>query len=187
VSWFSLFAIALALAMDAFAVAIVTGMTIRVLTRRQLFRLGFHFGLFQAFMFASGWLVGSAVHSLVAAVDHWVAFALLMLVGGNILWNAVHGTETLRPATDPTSGWQLVFLSFATSLDALAVGLSLAMVGASIAVPAFVIGLTAAMLTLLGMGLGRHIGLLWGRRVEVFGAILLIAIGIKLVWPDIWT
>ncbi len=181
-SWPGLLVIAVALAMDAFAVAIVAGLTLEALTRRHMFRLAFHFGIFQAAMFAAGWFLGNAVHKLVAASDHWIAFVLLLLVGGNIIRGACRAPAPLRSAPDPTSGWQLVFLSFATSIDALAVGLSLALIGASVAVVALVIGLTAAALTLVGMALGRRVGVFWGRRVEMLGGFILIAIGIKIVW-----
>lgn len=183
-SWFSLLAIAFALALDAFAVATVAGLTIGVLTGRHLFRLSFHFGIFQAGMLAAGWAMGTAIHRLVASVDHWIAFILLLLVGGNVIREALREGKDRAPR-DPTSGWQLVFLSIATSVDALAVGLSLAILGAPITMAAAVVGLTATALTLVGMALGRRIGALWGRRVEVFGGLILIAIGCKLLWDHL--
>lgn len=176
-----LLAIAVALALDAFAVAVMAGLSLQVLTRRHLFRLSFHFGLFQALMLVAGWFIGTALSALVAAAAHWVAFVLLLLVGGNVIWHSFHTGETAT-ATDPTSGWQLVFLSFATSLDALAVGLSLAMIGASITVSASVVGLMAMLLTLLGMVFGRRVSVLWSRGSEAFGGIILIAIGCKILW-----
>lgn len=177
----NLVAIALALAMDAFAVAIVTGLADVPLTRRRIFRLAFHFGLFQALMPAIGWAAGRAVYRWVAPIDHWVAFALLSLVGGRMMWGALHGREEERGAGDNTRGWNLVVLSVATSIDALAVGLSIAMIGAAILVPALVIGAVAATLTAVGMLLGRWIGAAWGKRVEVVGGGILIAIGIRIV------
>jgi len=184
-SWIGLLAIAVALAMDAFAVATVAGLSLKVLTKRHLFRLSFHFGLFQALMLATGWLIGNAAYVLVARASHWIAFVLLLLVGGNVIWHAFHGTDETRKSLDPTSGWQLVFLSFATSIDALAVGISLAMIGASIAISASVVGLMATALTLLGMVLGRRVSVLWGKSVEVFGGLILIAIGFLILWGDI--
>ena len=174
--------LACALAMDAFAVAIVTGLTLSPMTKRHVFRLAFHFGLFQALMPTIGWVAGSAVHRHVAAFDHWVAFGLLGFVGGKMIYGAVRGTSgDHAPPGDPTSGWTLVVLSVATSIDALAVGLSLAMIGSTIVVPAIVIGVVAAAFTGVGMVLGRRIGSLWGRRVEVLGGLILIAIGVKIV------
>jgi len=179
--WLSLLALAVALAMDAFAVAIVTGLTLKPLTRRHIFRLAFHFGLFQALMPIIGWAAGTAVHKYIAAFDHWVAFALLAFVGGKMVWEALHGEKDDNAPSDPTTGWQLLLLSVATSIDALAVGLSLAMIDSPIVVPAVVIGLVAAAFTASGMVLGRRIGTIWGKRVEVFGGLILIGIGVKIV------
>jgi putative Mn2+ efflux pump MntP len=184
--WFGLFAIAVALAMDAFAVAIVTGITLVPLTKRRVFRLAFHFGLFQALMPVIGWYAGKAVHEYIAALDHWVAFGLLAFVGGKMVREALKGGEESLSWSDPTSGWALVLLSVATSIDALAVGLSLAMVGSAIVLPALVIGLVAAAFTATGMVLGRQIGSLWGRRVEVVGGLILIAIGAKIVIEHVY-
>ena len=181
-NWASLLAISVALALDAFAVAVVAGIGLTVLTKRHLFRLSFHFGLFQAMMLTAGWLVGSALYHLVAAVGTWIAFALLMLVGGNAAWQGFHGSADTQRTTDPTSGWQLVFFSFATSIDALGVGLSLALVRAPIAISACAVGLTATFLTLAGMKLGNRASAFWGKRVEVLGGFILMGIGVKMLW-----
>jgi putative Mn2+ efflux pump MntP len=179
--WLSLLALAVALAMDAFAVAIVTGLRLQPMTRRHVFRLAFHFGLFQALMPTIGWLAGSAVHRYVSAVDHWIAFTLLAFVGARMVWGALHYQAGEQSTNDPTAGWSLLFLSVATSIDALAVGLSLAVIGAAIVVPALVIGLVAAAFTATGMVLGQRIGALWGKRVEILGGFILIGIGVKIV------
>ncbi|MGA2990164.1 MAG: manganese efflux pump MntP family protein [Candidatus Korobacteraceae bacterium] len=181
-SWFSLLGIAVALAVDAFAVALVAGLSVQAVTKRRLFRLSFHFGLFQAMMLAAGWLFGKALYLLTSAFANWIAFVLLVLVGGNIIRQALHASDEPRIRLDPTRGWQLVFLSFATSIDALAVGLSLAMMGVSIAVAAAMVGLAATSLTVLGMHLGNRASLLWGKRVEVLGGLILIAIGLASLW-----
>lgn len=180
--WLSLLALAVALAMDAFAVAVVTGLTLSVVTGRHKFRLAFHFGLFQALMLAIGWSAGAVAQRYISSSDHWVAFGLLALVGGNILWGGLRGEHEEKRVSDLTSGWDLVMVSVATSIDALAVGLSLGVIGTGIAIPSMVIGITAALLTLLGMALGRRVGAAWGKRVEVFGGLLLIAIGVRVVW-----
>lgn len=180
-SGWSLMAIALALAMDAFAVAMVTGLADFPLTHRRVFRLAFHFGLFQALMPAIGWAAGRVVLRWVEPFDHWLAFGLLAFVGGRMVWGALRGGEESRTAGDNTRGWSLVMLSVATSIDALAVGLSMAMVGTGILVPALVIGAVAAGLTAAGMLLGRWIGAAWGKRVEVLGGAILIGIGLHIV------
>ncbi len=177
----SLIALAFALAMDAFAVAVVSGLTLNPLTGRQVFRLSFHFGLFQALMPVIGWTAGRAVSRLLESSDHWIAFGLLAFIGVRMIFGALGGGGEKRRATDPTSGWDLVLLSVATSVDALAVGLSLAVIGAAIVIPAIVIGIVAAAMTIAGMLLGRRIGTVWGQRVEILGGIVLIAIGIKIL------
>jgi len=177
----SLMAVAVALAMDAFAVAIVSGLTLNPLTGRHVFRMAFHFGLFQAIMPSIGWAAGFAVQKYIADFDHWVAFGLLAFVGGKMIWGALHGGEGYRGISDPTSGWELVMLSVATSIDALAVGLTLALIGSPIVVPAIVIGIVAAAFTTAGMLLGRQIGSRWGKRVEIIGGLILLAIGIRIV------
>ncbi|MGE5361370.1 MAG: manganese efflux pump MntP family protein [Bacteroidales bacterium] len=176
----SIVVIAVALAMDAFAVAVVTGLSLAV-TRRRVFRLAFHFGLFQALMPTLGWLAGNAIHRYIAAFDHWVAFGLLAAVGGKMIVGALSQDEAERAPVDPTRGWDLVLLSVATSIDALAVGLSLAMLGSAIMVPAAMIGVITAAITAAGMLLGRRVGAGWGPRIEVVGGIVLVAIGVKIV------
>ncbi len=176
--WLSLLTLAIALAVDAFAVAMVTGITLKVVTKRHLFRLSFHFGLFQALMVAGGWALGHSVERYLGRADQWIAFALLTFVGGNVVWEAWHANdEETRAATDLTTGWELVMVSVATSIDAFAVGLSLGVIGIRITTAAFVIGFTASLLTLLGMALGRRIGAQWGRSVEVAGGLVLIVLG----------
>jgi putative Mn2+ efflux pump MntP len=177
----TLLGIAVALAMDAFAVALATGMNLATLTGRHLFRLGFHFGLFQALMPIIGWLAGLAVQQRIAAWDHWIAFGLLAFVGGHMLWEAFTDDDAEAQANDPTRGLSLVLLSVATSIDALAVGFSLSVLGVSIWMPAVVIGLVAGALTVAGMLLGRRVGDRWGPRVEIVGGLILIGIGLKIL------
>ncbi len=186
VDWLNLLALAVALAMDAFAVAIVTGLTLKPLTRRHVVRMSFSFGLFQALMPVIGWAAGHAVHRYIAAFDHWVAFGLLAFIGGKMIGGAFLGKDEGHSSNDPTAGWNLILLSLATSIDALAVGLSLAMVGSSIVVPSLIIGLTAAAFTATGMIFGKRIGNTWGRNVEVLGGLILLAIGARILITHLW-
>lgn len=178
--WLTIFGIAVALAMDAFAVALAAGAVLDPLTRRHMFRLGFHFGLFQALMPIAGWLIGMTVQKWIAAYDHWIAFGLLAFVGGKMIWEAIHGDDD-SAVTDPTRGFTMIMLSVATSIDALAVGLSLAMLGVSIWLPAAVIGIVAGILTVTGMLLGRRLGDKWGKPVEICGGLVLCGIGLKIL------
>ncbi len=179
-STLTLLGIALGLAMDAFAVAIGAGLQLCGATPRQTFRLAWHFGLFQAFMPIIGWLAGRTVAQYIAPVDHWIAFSLLAFIGGKMIWEAFHHDEDAE-VCDPTKGWRLVMLSIATSIDALAVGLSLALLDVSIWWPALVIGVVAGVLTSIGMELGKRFGALLGRRMEIVGGIILIGIGVKIL------
>ena len=150
--------IAVALAMDAFAVAIATGVALRQVSLRQTFRLSWHFGLFQALMPVLGWGLGSSIQSYVEAYAHWVAFSLLALVGSNMLKEALLTDDDEEPAPrkDATRGKTLVVLSVATSIDALAVGLSMSMLNISIAYPAIIIGIVAGLFTIAGLHLGKR-------------------------------
>ena len=154
--------IAVALAMDAFAVAIATGVSLKRVNIRQTFRLSWHFGLFQALMPILGWGLGTSVQSYMEAYAHWVAFVLLALVGSNMLKEAVladENEEEVKPRKDSTKGMTLVMLSLATSIDALAVGLSMSMLRVSIITPAIIIGIVAGLFTIAGLHLGKRGGI----------------------------
>jgi len=181
--------IALGVAMDAFAVAIATSIALRRVRPRQVFRLSFHFGLFQALMPVLGWLLGRSFYLYIEAYDHWVAFALLAFIGGRALYevhNNRHNDQPPRPAKEPTRGLNLVLLSLATSIDALAVGLAFSMLEMDIWLPVILIGLVTAAMTMLGMQLGAALGLRFSRRVEILGGLILIGIGVKIVLDHLW-
>jgi putative Mn2+ efflux pump MntP len=179
--WPTLLGIALGLAMDAFAVAIATGLTLPEVTRRHTFRLAFHFGLFQFLMPVLGWFAGSQLAAYIGGFDHWLAFGLLAFVGGKMLWESRHDEEARRDRRDPTRGWTLVTLSLATSIDALAVGLSLAFLGESIWAPSVVIGLVAAALTTVGLKFGSRFGSRCGKWAEILGGCVLLLIGARIL------
>ncbi len=174
--------VALGLAMDAFAVTLGLGCSLRGLTRGQSFRLAFHFGLFQFFMPILGWAAGTRIEAHIRAFDHWIAFGLLAFVGGKMIVESFRSaSEDGRRGGDPTRGHRLFLLSVATSIDALAVGLSLAVLEVKILYPAAVIGAVAFGMTILGSRLGPVLGKVVGRRAELLGGIVLILIGIKIL------
>ena len=177
----SLLALALALAMDAFAVALAAGVNIRLLSFRPCFRLSFHFGLFQALMPIIGWLAGLSLRSFVQSISRWIAFALLAAIGSHMIFEALQPDKEEKNSVDPSKGFTMVGLSVATSIDALAVGLSLSLLKVSIWWPAVVIGVVASLMTLLGLFLGSRAGLAWGSRVEVAGGLVLIFIGLRIL------
>lgn len=176
----TIFGIATGLAMDAFSVCIAAGIVIGSPTPRHYFRLSFHFGLFQFLMPLLGYAAGMHVERLIADYDHWAAMALLVFIGLKMIKESfTRGREEIT--RDPSRGWQLVILSVATSIDALAVGLSIGVLGGSILFPSIVIGLVCALFSATGVALGRRVGALFGRRVERIGGVILIAIGVKIV------
>jgi manganese efflux pump family protein len=181
VTFLTLIGLAVGLSMDAFAVAIGVGLTLEGASRRQTLRLALHFGLFQAFMPIIGWLAGLTVARWIAPFDHWVAFGLLAAIGGKMIYESFRHEEPDEKRPDPTRGGSLVLLSVATSIDALAVGLSLALIDVEIWYPALVIGLVAGALTALGMWLGDKLGDLFGKRMETLGGLVLVAIGVKIL------
>jgi len=185
VHWFSVLGVAVGLAMDALAVAIATGLALDRVTPRHVFRLSFHFGLFQFLMPVLGWIAGRQVAEVIAGYDHWIAFGLLLFVGGKMLWEAWQG-ESDHLRSDPTRGLTLVTLSVATSLDALAVGLSMALLGVSVWGPAVVIGLMAGFLTALGILFGARLGHGWGRWADALGGCALLGIGAHILFSHLF-
>jgi putative Mn2+ efflux pump MntP len=176
----SILLIALGLAMDAFAVALGVGTTRKHMWFRPGFRLAFHFGLFQFLMPVIGWAVGTTVVRFIASYDHWVAFGLLAYVGGKMIKEAF-GDGDHRNAADPTRKGMLVMLSVATSIDALAVGLSLAMLKIPILYPSIIIGVVTAAMTVMGLALGNRLGTQFGKRMELVGGLVLIGIGLRVL------
>jgi putative Mn2+ efflux pump MntP len=168
--------IALGLAMDAFAVSVAAAATDNVRSKRAVFRLSFHFGLFQFLMPIVGWAAGIQIVSVVSRVAPWVAFGLLAFVGGRMIWSCARAEEASF-TTDPSKGLMLVSLSVATSIDALAVGVSLAMLDVEIWTPSVVIGVITGLLALIGIWMGSRLGQKLGNRVGIAGGVVLCLIG----------
>lgn len=181
-SFLYIIGIALALAMDAFAVSMSVSLLLGRINQRQIFRLAIHFGLFQFMMPVAGWLAGQSILTYIEAVDHWVAFGLLLAIGGRMIRESLNPQESKAGArSDPTKGFSLLLLSVATSIDALAVGLSFGVLGASILLPALVIGLVAFFMTVIGTLIGPYLSRIAGKRAELLGGIILIIIGVKIL------
>jgi putative Mn2+ efflux pump MntP len=178
----NIIAMAVALAMDAFAVSIATGVSLKKITFRQNFRLAWHFGLFQAVMPIIGWTVGLSIRASIEAYDHWIAFALLAYVGLGMFKEAFNQNKKSRPK-DPTQGATMVMLSVATSIDALAAGLSLSMLNVSIWKPALLIGLVATLFTTVGMHLGKTLAnaAKIGCLADICGGMVLFIIGFNIL------
>ncbi len=177
---YSIFAVGLA--MDAFAVSLGIGTTGRAKDPRAVFRLSFHFGFFQGLMTLLGWLLGSSIAGLIANFDHWLAFGLLAWVGFRMVKEgfAKEGEES-KLMNDPSHGRTLMVLCVATSIDALAVGLSMAMLNANVLFASVVIGVITLGLSLVGLLAGSGLGIRFGKRMEVLGGLLLVGIGVRIL------
>ena len=175
--------IAVALAMDCFAVTLGLACGARGLTMKQAVRMAAYFGGFQFLMPVAGWFAGDRLLALIKDFDHWIAFGLLALIGGRMIYESFGMSEeekACRP--DQTQGTRLLVLALATSIDALAVGLSLGVIRTSILYPAVVIGATSFALTVAGAKLGPVLGRIVGRRAELIGGLILFGIGAKILF-----
>ncbi len=178
--------LAFALAMDALAVSIGIGVSLARTSFRQALRLGLSFGAFQFLMPVVGWGAGTTIVRLIERFDHWVAFALLLGVGGRMIYGCFRSGERIAiKRSDPTKGFSLFVLSVATSLDALAVGLSLAAIRVAVLYPAAVIGVVAFSMTVVGMKVGPLTGRLVGKWAELAGGLVLIFIGVKILFEHL--
>ena len=178
--------LAVALAMDCFAVSMGLACGSKGLSGRQAVRMAFFFGAFQFGMPVLGWFAGENVVRFMSGLDHWIAFGLLLAIGGRMLYEAFHLSDdekACRP--DQTRGARLLVLSVATSIDALAVGLSLGVIKAGILYPASVIGAVCFIMTVVGARLGPIVGKAVGKRAELLGGLILIGIGLRILFEHL--
>lgn len=174
----SVFLIALGVSADAFAVSLGKGLTMTRVDLRRATALAGTFGLFQAVMPVIGWLLGTTFAAYITPVDHWVAFGLLALIGGKMLWEAFRGGEG---AGDAGLGVrELLVLGLATSIDALAVGISFAFLEISVLAAVATIGITTAALAFAGVVLGHRVGRRFSSIAEIAGGVILILIGVSI-------
>lgn len=178
--FFEIIFIAIGLAMDAFAVSLGVGAQGYANKLRPAARLSFHFGLFQFLMPLLGWYLGIQVEQYIRVVDYWIAFALLGFVGIRMViagWNDDH--EEIRK--DPTKSYTMVMLSVATSIDAFAIGVTLAMMRVEIWYPSVVIGIVTAGLSFFALKIGSRLSSVFGKRMEIAGGLIIALIGVKLL------
>ena len=182
-TFWSIFALALGLAMDATAVAAARGLAAPAVRLRHGIIVGLAFGGAQGLMPLVGWLVGSRLGPLISAWDHWIAFALLTGIGAKMLWEARGSRVERHDAVrgNPFGFRPMLVLAIATSIDAFAVGVTLPMLGAPLVVSIVVIGVVTAVLSGSAVFLGRRFGSRLGRRLDVAGGLVLIGLGVKVV------
>ena len=178
-SYLELFVIAVGLSMDAFAVSICKGLSVRRLKPRHNLICGLYFGGFQALMPVIGWLLGRQFESLIKSIDHWIAFALLVLIGANMIREAAKNEE--ENLNDSFSPKTMLPLAVATSIDALAVGVTFAFLDVSIVPAVSMIGATTFILSAVGVKIGNVFGTKYKSKAELVGGIVLIAMGVKIL------
>ncbi|MBP7053204.1 MAG: manganese efflux pump [Phycisphaerae bacterium] len=178
--------IAVGLAMDAFAVSIVSGSVYKDLHVKHALRMALFFGGFQAVMPLIGFLAGLTLKSYICACDHWIAFALLSFVGGKMVYEAFR-IEAVEKNRDPSDLAVLLALSVATSIDALAVGITLSLLTTSILLAVTIIGVVTFGLSYAGVYIGKRFGHFFESRIEVLGGLILIAIGVKILLGHLLT
>lgn len=173
--------------MDALAVSVAVGVKLCQVNWRQVVRMAGAFGFFQFGMPLIGWLAGMTVADKIHSWDHWVAFGLLTGVGMHMIWSGWKGKENRWAAGDPTRGLLLLSLAVATSIDALAVGVGFSFLQAKIWMTAALIGLVAATMTAMGIKVGCRLGLVFGKRMEISGGVILVVMGVKFLLEHYFT
>jgi len=172
--------ISFGLATDAFAASISSGITINKMKIRHAMLIAAFFGGFQALMPILGWACGIWVESYVKAVDHWIAFVLLTGLGSKVIWDAFQEDDQ-EEARDPLNIYVLFIVAIATSIDALAVGVSMSFLGISIISPALIIGTITFVTSFAGVYIGDKLGHFFEKKLEIFGGLVLIGIGAKIL------
>jgi putative Mn2+ efflux pump MntP len=186
VGFWEIFLLAIGLSMDAFAVAVCLGLNMKKATVKKSLIVGLYFGIFQGVMPVIGYFIGSLFASKIEAFDHWLAFGLLSVFGIKMIWNAfkkeIH--ENKETSLHPK---KMVPLAIATSIDALAVGISLAFLGVNIYLSAVLIGVTTLVLSFIGVKIGNIFGLKLKSKAEFIGGVILILIGLKILLEHVGT
>lgn len=176
----TIFVVTFGLAIDAFAVSITSGTVIKHLKINNALKITMFFGLFQAVMLLIGWLAGSSLRDFITGSDHWIAFGLLSMVGCKMIYESIK-VESSKKETNPLNVYVLLILSVATSIDALAVGVSFAFLKIFIVASIIVVGTVTFLLSFLGVFAGNKFGHLFGNKIEIVGGLILISIGIKIL------
>lgn len=177
--------VAVGLAMDAFVVSIVSGGAYKQLHVRYALRLAIFFGSFQAFMPIIGYLAGLSVRGYMLNYDHWIAFGILSAVGGKMIYESLK-IESVERNMDPSNIFVLLALSVATSIDALAIGITLSLITNSIITAVVIIGLVTFILSYLGIVIGKKFGHFFENKIEALGGIILIGLGLKILYEHLF-
>ena len=178
-NFFELLLIAVSMSMDAFAVSICKGLSVRRVTLKQCLAVGGWFGGFQGIMPVIGFVLTSLFASLITSISHWVAFGLLLMIGGNMIREALDPDE--EEVDDSFAFMTMLTLAVATSIDALAMGVTLKLSGANILIAAPLIALTTALLSPIGLKVGNLFGSKYKNKAELAGGVVLVGLGVKIL------
>ena len=175
--------IGVGLSMDAFAVSICKGLAMRRVNKKQAFVIGLFFGGFQALMPFIGWALGTQFESYITSIDHWIAFVLLVFIGGKMLWDVFHEKEesAAEKSDARLDHKELFMLAIATSIDALAVGIAFACLDVQIWSSVSIIGCVTLVLSFCGVWIGNRFGNRFEKKAEIAGGVVLILIGVKIL------
>lgn len=179
-----LFLLGIGLAMDAFAVSVCKGLGMRRLNKKQTFIIGLYFGGFQALMPLVGWLLGSQFQKYITCIDHWIAFILLGFIGGKMMIEAIrewNEEETVDVIDAPLDHKNMLVLAVATSIDALAVGITFAFLNTPIIEAITVIGITTMIISIIGVVVGNFFGSRYKSKAEFIGGLILVLLGLKIL------
>ncbi|MGN1333671.1 MAG: manganese efflux pump MntP family protein [Anaerovoracaceae bacterium] len=181
--FFEIFMIGVGLSMDAFAASVCKGLNMRRMNIRNMLVIGLFFGGFQALMPVVGWVLGKQFENYITSVDHWVAFALLVFIGGKMIYDVFEdkGEDDYGEKTDRVDVKEIFTLAIATSIDALAVGISFAFLQVDIVKAASVIGITTFLLSAVGVAVGNIFGAKYEKKATLAGGIILVLIGLKIL------
>ena len=179
-SFWEIFLLAVGVSMDAFAVSIGKGLSAKRASWREALTVALWFGGFQALMPVIGYYLGISFADLVTKVDHWIAFGLLLLIGGNMIREALKGEDD-KPVDSSFAFRTMLVLAIATSIDALALGISFAFLGTNLWRAVLIIGLTTAAFSAVGLLIGKKVGSRFHAGAEILGGVILIAIGVKIL------
>ena len=177
--------LAFAMSTDAFAAAVGKGAALRKPSWREALRTGLIFGVIEAITPVIGWAAGLAAASYVAKWDHWIAVTLLSVLGLRMIWAGFGAPDAVDDKPSRNSFWTLAITGFATSIDAMAVGVGLAFINVNIAWTALAIGLATMTMVTLGVMVGRVLGAVIGKRAEILGGLVLIGIGFFILYEHL--
>ena len=178
---YEIFLIGVGLSMDAFAAAICRGLSMKKINYRHALIIGLFFGGFQAIMPLIGWLLGTQFASYIESFDHWIAFGLLLFIGGKMIIDVIRGEDESCPYVNGLNLKQLTVMAIATSIDALAVGVSFAFLKTNIFSAIGIIGVTTFVLSFIGVIIGNKFGEKYKNKATLAGGIILVAIGVKIL------